>query len=981
MEEEEDQFQQLSGSSKKAVEWAFTRSQDRAKRTSQDAAGSMVSAADLLVGIFLSHPKTSGPDQLLEHFQVDRKKVYDMLKATGFTPEDSPRETPRLSKLPPLDTGAASAIEKSIELSRSNNPEQPSYVRLRDLFGGLLLSPNEAKEMLRKVLSAHSAPFDELQNTYPEFLRHDSKEMEYRNFLRERFQAAAGGEAGLVRFTVSGFSADSSLDQSDYVGIGAEVDAFAYLIAARELKPPLAIGLFGDWGSGKSFFMEALRNRIHQITEDAKRSNLPPKGISIYKYIAQIEFNAWHYVEGELWASLVEHIFQNLRTRPEEEVSLLAQRQKHWIDQLESARRAQLEAQERKAELEVQLSQARDVIKTLEKDRDKTLKDLQKLQASDVLEAIQLTDPEKAQISQTMKDLGVTETYTSAADFIQAVQELRAVLDRGNALITPLRERGWRWALAIIVVIFAGPAVSLLLANLSDVPILTNALASVSAFLSGLTILLKNGTDWLSGAVGRVETAQLQLEAKRREAAKDYASKIAIAENEYAQKQAAHQQAQENEQVIQRQIEEIEQELKRITPARILYDFITERVGSEDYRKRLGVAALIRRDFDQLSKLIAEQNNDYVKREDGHEQTGDENLINRIVLYIDDLDRCPPETVVKVLQAVHLLLAFPLFVVVVAVDARWLAQSLQSYYKDLLSASRQEQGLDLNEGFARQASPQNYLEKIFQVPFWVRPLTEPARVRLVRGMLHGSLPKPQPESTGPNGYLPEPDQASPDDVGEKSKKLAVQWPEEKRIRPVDEPAATDLQPSSLDIEPIELKFMEDLQCLLGETPRSVKRFVNVYRLVKALALSRSSAFVEDTPYAPFKKVQFLLAVLTGRPTISRGFFRLLQENRFGADETKMSGSSIYVGPSSTLGDVISALRRVITAQTPMATSMPANSLVAQPDEQLFLVNDPIDDLECLESWVRGQGWMDYHAADFAEWTSEAARFSYRLEEP
>ncbi len=39
--------------------------------------------------------------------------------------------------------------------------------------------------------------------------------------------------------------------------------------------------------------------------------------------------------------------------------------------------------------------------------------------------------------------------------------------------------------------------------------------------------------------------------------------------------------------------------------------------------------------------------------------------IDRIVLYIDDLDRCPEVKVVEVLQAVHLLLAYPLFVVVV----------------------------------------------------------------------------------------------------------------------------------------------------------------------------------------------------------------------------------------------------------------------------------------------------------------------------
>lgn len=59
--------------------------------------------------------------------------------------------------------------------------------------------------------------------------------------------------------------------------------------------------------------------------------------------------------------------------------------------------------------------------------------------------------------------------------------------------------------------------------------------------------------------------------------------------------------------------------------------------------------------------------------------------IDRIILYIDDLDRCPPERVVDVLQAVHLLLAFELFVVVVAVDSRWLLRSLEDQYPEFLS--------------------------------------------------------------------------------------------------------------------------------------------------------------------------------------------------------------------------------------------------------------------------------------------------------
>ena len=66
---------------------------------------------------------------------------------------------------------------------------------------------------------------------------------------------------------------------------------------------------------------------------------------------------------------------------------------------------------------------------------------------------------------------------------------------------------------------------------------------------------------------------------------------------------------------------------------------------------------------------------------------------------------------VEVLQAVHLLLALDLFVVVVGVDARWLLRSVESQYEKLLSQSGESRTDDL------RASPQDYLEKIFNIPF------------------------------------------------------------------------------------------------------------------------------------------------------------------------------------------------------------------------------------------------------------------------
>ena len=123
------------------------------------------------------------------------------------------------------------------------------------------------------------------------------------------------------------------------------------------------------------------------------------------------------------------------------------------------------------------------------------------------------------------------------------------------------------------------------------------------------------------------------------------------------------------------------------------------------------------------------------------ELAGSKNRINRIVLYIDDLDRCPPAKVVEVLQAVHLLLAFPLFVVIVGVDARWISRSLETRYRELLRADGDGEASALARTFGTARS-EDYLEKIFQIPLWLRPM-EPGDVRrMVRGLLRGIEKKP-----------------------------------------------------------------------------------------------------------------------------------------------------------------------------------------------------------------------------------------------
>jgi WD40 repeat protein len=52
----------------------------------------------------------------------------------------------------------------------------------------------------------------------------------------------------------------------DLIGVGADAAALANLIAARDTKPPLSIGLFGDWGSGKSFLIGQVQERVRRLS-------------------------------------------------------------------------------------------------------------------------------------------------------------------------------------------------------------------------------------------------------------------------------------------------------------------------------------------------------------------------------------------------------------------------------------------------------------------------------------------------------------------------------------------------------------------------------------------------------------------------------------------------------------------------------------------------------------------------------------------
>jgi hypothetical protein len=252
--------------------------------------------------------------------------------------------------------------------------------------------------------------------------------------------------------------------------------------------------------------------------------------------------------------------------------------------------------------------------------------------------------------------------------------------------------------------------------------------------------------------------------------------------------------------------------------------------------------------------------------------------IDRIVLYIDDLDRCPPELVVDVLQAVHLLLAYPLFVVVVGVDPRWLFSSLSRHHVALMpvDGSRRANGDTATDW---SASPQNYLEKVFQIPFVLRSMEKPDYDRLVRDLL---LPVDGAQDV--RGAAEASRTESEELAGQgASSDLATEEHE-----PADDGPESALGYIDLTIEAHELEFVNRLWRLMP-SPRAVKRLVNVYRLLRAQVRQADlPKFTGESPdeqaeegevHGEYQAVLLMLSVLIGAPDDARTVLQTIESSK------------------------------------------------------------------------------------------------------
>jgi hypothetical protein len=815
-----DAWDQLSRSSKQALRWAGAAA--RARRELDDGLpdDAEVDEYDLLVGILLAHPRRSEPRALLDHVGATAAELlpptYPSLDADLLerhvvaVSEDGPPEM-------------ADQAVRILQDAASVFVGAAGVVELRGLFGALRSGSNGVATAIYDLLGR--VGLTQAADTYSSYLD-DPPAGGYGEFLA-REHPFTGRPVEIPTYR-SDHGPGSMGD--DHVDIRAEVDAFAYLLASRALQPPLAVGLFGHWGSGKSYFMEAVRSRIEQFSDAVAHE--PQADVPFWKRIVQIEFNAWHYVEGDLWASLVEHVFSELRVHDDEDQTEVAKRQRHWLGKIDEKLRQRGDLLLTRQEKAAQLEQAKQNVAAAEKrlaDESDKLAEAERAAA----------DPELESSLPTVRDAlaGLVDVGTGgrAGEAVAAIDDARAELRRGLGVV-----RGFRWSdprtWASVAALVAVPVVVWLLDRHTGLPDTAQVFAGAGALLAAVTGALRGATAQVRSrldALDRAATAVRQeTEAKQRH----LQAEVHTARAKAADAQAAVDRLVSEEEALAGEIDQLRERVSGVTSGALLSEFLSERVGSLDYRQRLGTAALVQRDFRALSKLIEEQNADRVAHDTGGSEPGPD-VLNRIILYVDDLDRCEGDRVIEVLQAVHLLLAFPLFVVVVAVDSRWLSESLLEHFPALAGSP--------GDG---EAGPSDYLEKIFQIPFWIDPLSEGSRSAMVSGLLRGNLVGSSTTDHGPDGGALDVDDAQ-------RELLDVMFSRDQAIR---------MQTAAMGVTATELKFLDGLGPLLGTTPRSVKRFVNLYQLLNALPPVPP---IPGTP--PHEELTaFLLALAEGLPTVS-----------------------------------------------------------------------------------------------------------------
>ncbi len=932
----------------------------------QQAASSRIIHVEQLVAT-LAYAADGIPARFIRSRQLSIRQLHGYLAqikdSTLPLPLPPPLPSARLGTLPPHTAHLAAAFRNATRLADETTSAQ---IRAWHLLAGILAVPECT---VPHLLAEHGIAAEPL--------------VQYVERLEQPLPAP-----------IAGYHNDQ-VGENDLLDVRNEALALASVIAARDVHPPISIGLFGEWGSGKTFFMSEMERSINRLVGTTPKGN----GESPYcGKVVQIWFNSWHYIDTDLWASLTSEIFEGLANAYAPDDAETAEQTLHRLmddtrrstDLLAETRRNMEQAQQKLHERQEKLERLKSAEKSLE---------LQLDTGTLVLEAVRYAagQPEvQEKIRMAGDAIGDDTMKNNAGRFATELPEFFKEASRLRLLWSSLGSPRNRtsvalWMLSILIVVIA----AIILLPLVMESSVWRAFATVATMILATLPFLLPALGSARKALAFIHQAQ---EARTRLIQKKRDEQEQELLNEQKTIQEQIERTEQQMELAKADLQASTEMLRKLSATSLLADFVGERDRSDDYRKHLGVITRSRNDFERLSLLMKKV------REQNMEAIIDDPVlqsiprVDRIILYIDDLDRCPQERVVQVLHAVHLLLAFDLFVVVVGVDPRWLLRALQQHSKIFdLDADHH---LPDEEQSHWHSTPMNYLEKIFQIPFALRPMQRAGFGRMI-DTLATPLAEDQPADNGaahiPAGaYAPNSaESADPAHTGQHAEKATQTRAgnegeagdqQQRDIRPsaTDQmaqqehrrTAAQDADPlpdfpHHLAIEPWERECMKMFHEFIP-SPRAAKRFVNIYRLLRAsINDGRRESFIGNEHGGGYRAALLLLAIQTGHPEEGAEIIRALLAQQSAINSGLPGGNA-----ERTWWEFIESLRTLCNrpweeSETTAARHQHRARIHAEGWRTLFRKLDALrtahpmliaDELEC---------------ADVIDWAPLVARYSFQ----
>jgi hypothetical protein len=183
----------------------------------------------------------------------------------------------------------------------------------------------------------------------------------------------------------------------------------------------------------------------------------------------------------------------------------------------------------------------------------------------------------------------------------------------------------------------------------------------------------------------------------------------------------------------------------------------------------------------------------------------------RIVVFVDDLDRCSDESIMETLQAINLVLGQSDFFVVLAIDPTMVHRAIA-----------RQRGIADDGDAAARAFAQQYLRKIIQLPLHLPGRTAEQRFGFVAQL-----------------FSPEAQRAFADSHERRNGGAAGRTGDRDAEDLFRFDLAAVMPPRMQTAHAVpdteqELQALQDFQQFLDDNPRELKRLVNVHRFVKIL---------------------------------------------------------------------------------------------------------------------------------------------------